>query len=139
MKRLLKLIDTIEAAIAKVLFFPILAAIRSGTGISREGFSFGLFIAALVSGAYAMVGQDYKLFAAALLIQALILFAFFISGRFQQRTIPLIRIPFLFIFIGCAIPALFMGQGDILAPIFFYLASEYNVMIPGPPEDEPGQ
>ncbi|MAM84455.1 MAG: hypothetical protein CL472_07250 [Acidobacteria bacterium] len=139
MNRLLKLIGAIEAAIAKALFFPILAAIRSGTGLSRTGFSFGLFIASLLSGAYAMISLDYMLFAAALLIQALILFAFFVMGRFHQRTISLIRIPFLFIFIGYAIPALFMGQGDILVPIFFYLVSEYNLMIPGPPKDERGQ
>ena len=139
MNRLLKLIDTIEAAIAKVLFFPILAAIRSGTGVSREGFSFGLFLLALLSGAYSMVSQGYMLFAGGLLIQALILFAFFVLGRFHQRAFSLIRIPFLFIFIGYAIPAIFMGQGDVLPPLFFYLASEYNLMIPGSSnsEDQP--
>lgn len=133
---MLKLIQHIEAAIAPTLFFPILAAIRRGTGASKKGLSFGLFLAALISGAYCMTNLGLMLFAAALLIQAILLFVIFVLGYVNQRSMPLIRVPFLLIVIVWTIPSVIHRQIDILAPLIFYLFSDYNLLIPDASDPE---
>jgi len=126
---MVRIIDTIETAIAKALFFPIAAGLRSLTGLDRNHISFAFFLAALMAGCVALATSGLFLLTGGMAALALLITVMFALGRVHHRPITLIRIPFLAIVIIGAVPAILMGRADLMAPMVFYLFSDYNSMI----------
>ena len=133
---MIKLIDSIEAAIAKALFFPVIVAYRDLTGLNRNNASFSFFLAALLSGALALAHSELFLFCGAMVALAIMLTAAFLSGRVHHRPIAFIRLPFLAITVFGTVPALVLGRIDLIVPMIFYLFSDYSSMIADHPSND---
>ena len=127
---MVRIIDAIETAIAKSLFFPIAAGLRSITGLDRNHISFAFFLAALMAGCIALAASDLFILAGGMAALAFMITVMFAIGRVNHRPITLIRIPFLAIVVFGTIPAILTGRMDLITPMIFYLFSDYNSMIP---------